>query len=487
MPVCYNLLRRVNLNRPTSHSEDTAIVDRQMHLGEDEEYAVLLEAWQHTLSVISAQVNKASFETWIKPIVPISFDGRVVTLGATTVFARKWIENKHLKAIKSIMDAFTSSDLNIQIVLAQPEEPAILQEKAPTPARSRKKAEDEPISLALNDRYTFESFVVGPSNRLAHASCCAVADAPGKAYNPVFLYGGPGLGKTHLLHAIGQRILQNKPNAHVVYVDGETFTHHYISSLREHKNSEFRRKYRNVDVWLVDDIQFIAGKDRTEEEFFHTYNALYETRKQIVLSSDRPPKDLQLDTRLLSRFECGLVADIAEPDLETRMAILQQKAFDENMTLPDDVVLYIARLIRSNIRALEGALVKLHAYASLMKQPVTSILAQDVLGGYFGESKPYVLDPAAVQEAVCKEFNISPDDLNGSRRTKDLVLARQVAMYLTRELTSASLITIGRAFGGRDHSTVLHACAKVKGLLATDAVLVATLQELSKRLRNGGC
>jgi chromosomal replication initiator protein len=462
-------------------------VDRQMHLGEDEQYAVLLEAWQHTLTAISAQVNKASFETWIKPITPLSFDGQTVTLGATTLFAKKWIDSKHLKTIKSVMDEFMSEDLTVLVVLAESEEPAIMQETVAPPTRARKRIEDEPISLPLNDRYTFESFVVGPCNRLAHASCCAVADSPGKAYNPVFLYGGPGLGKTHLLHAIGQRILHNKPNAHVVYVSGETFTHHYISSLRERKNSEFRRKYRNVDVWLVDDIQFIAGKERTEEEFFHTYNALYETRKQIVLSSDRPPKDLQLDTRLLSRFECGLVADIAEPDLETRMAILQQKALDDNMTLPDDVILYIARLIRSNIRALEGALVKLHAYASLMKTPVTSILAEDVLGKYFGEAKPYVLDPAAVQGAVCKEFSIDPEDLNGSRRTKDLVLARQVAMYLARELTSASLITIGRAFGGRDHSTVLHACAKVKGLLTTDAILAATLQELSTKLRNGGC
>lgn len=457
-----------------------------MYLGEDEQFAVLQELWQHTVSVISEQVNKASFETWIKPITPLSFDGQTVILGSATLFARKWIESKHLSTIKSIMDDFMSMDLNVEIVLGEAGEPPILQEKAPAPEKSRRRPEEEAISMPLNDRYTFDSYVVGPCNRLAHASCCAVADSPGKAYNPVFLYGGPGLGKTHLLHAIGQRIVQNKPNAHVVYVSGETFTHHYISSLRERKNSEFRKKYRNVDVWLVDDIQFIAGKERTEEEFFHTYNALYETRKQIVLSSDRPPKDLQLDNRLLSRFECGLVADIAEPDLETRMAILQQKAMDENMTLPDDVILYIARLIRSNIRALEGALVKLHAYASLMKTPVTSNLAEDVLGGYFGEAKPYVLDPGAVQDAVCKQFSIAPEDLNGNRRTKDLVLARQVAMYLTRELTSASLITIGRTFGGRDHSTVLHACGKVKALLATDAILAATLQQLAAKLQNGG-
>jgi chromosomal replication initiator protein len=461
-------------------------VERQMHLGEDELFAVLQEAWQHTLSTLSAEASKASFETWIKPTVPISFDGKVITLGAPSLFAKRWLETKHLASIKPLLESYVGSEIIINVVLMQSEGQPAVQEIV-EPARTKKKPEEEPISLPLNDRYTFDTFVVGQCNRLAHASCCAVADSPGKAYNPVFLYGGSGLGKTHLLQAIGHRALANKPNSRVVYVSGETFTHHYISSLRERKNSEFRRKYRNVDVWLVDDIQFIAGKERTEEEFFHTYNALYETRKQIVLSSDKPPRDLQLDGRLLSRFECGLVADIAEPDLETRMAILQQKSMDDDMKLPDDVILYIAKLIRSNIRALEGALVKLHAYSSLMKMPVTSTLAADVLGRYFTEAKPHVLDSSAVQEAVCEQFSVSPEDLSGSRRTKDLVLARQVAMYLTRELTSSSLITIGRDFGGRDHSTVMHACAKVKALLTADQTFAARLRELKVRLRNADC
>ncbi|MDO8588333.1 MAG: chromosomal replication initiator protein DnaA [Armatimonadota bacterium] len=455
-----------------------------MRLGENEQFAVLQEAWQLALELLKTQINKASYETWIKPIVPISYDGKMVVLGASSQFAKKWLETKHLKGIKSILESHLETDLVVNVILSESREAPILDDKLP---KSKRKSDEELLSLPLNDRYTFDTFVVGPCNRLAHASCFAVAESPGKSYNPVFLYGGPGLGKTHLLHAIGRKIQQNKPNARVVYVSGETFTHHYITSLRERRNSEFRRKYRNVDVWLVDDIQFIAGKERTEEEFFHTYNALYETRKQIVLSSDRPPKDLQLDERLLSRFECGLVADIAEPDLETRMAILQQKALDENMTLPDDVILYIAKLIRSNIRALEGALVKLHAYASLMKMPVTSDLAADVLGRYFGEPKPYVLDPTAVQDAVCRRFSVSPAELNCARRTKELVLPRQVAMFLARELTSASLIAIGRAFGGRDHSTVLHACSKVRALRKVDAALAATLDELSKKLRNGDC
>jgi len=455
-----------------------------MLLGEDERHAILQQAWAEALEVLSGKVNKASYEAWIKPIKPLSLDDNTVTLGAGSAFAKHWLEGKHIDTIKAILDPFLDADLRILIVLSETEEAPLLKHKMP-PGDGKKKEEDEPFSLPLNDRYTFETFVVGPCNRLAHASCYAVAQSPAKTYNPLFLYGGPGLGKTHLLHAIGQHVRQAKPNARVVYVSGETFTHHYVSALRERRNSEFRRKYRNVDVWLVDDIQFIAGKERTEEEFFHTYNALYETRKQIVLSSDRPPRDLQLDSRLLSRFECGLVADIAPPDLETRMAILQQKACMEEMTLPDDVVLYIAKLIRSNIRALEGALVKLHAYASLMRMPVTSALAADVLGGYFSEPEQRPLDPAAVQEAVCRKFSVAPDELMGPKRTKELVLARQVAMYLARELTSVSLLTIGRAFGGRDHSTVLHACGKVRTMISSDSALAGVVQELTAKLKNG--
>ena len=254
--------------------------------------------------------------------------------------------------------------------------------------------------------------MVGPCNRLAHASCCAVAESPGKTYNPLFIYGGPGLGKTHLLHAIGQKSCERSAKPAVVYVSGETFTHHYIYALESAK-CQFRRKYRNVDVWLVDDIHFIAGKERTEEEFFHTYNALYETASRSCFRATGRRADIQLDGRLLSRFECGLVADIAEPDLETRMAILQQKALTEEMTLPDDVILYIARLIRSNIRALEGALVKLHAYASLMKMPVTSNLAVEVLSGYYGDGEALPPDTAAVQDAVSRKFSISLEELKG--------------------------------------------------------------------------
>ncbi len=261
-------------------------------------------------------------------------------------------------------------------------------EKLPKRPKPSPKADEDPISLPLNNRYNFDNFVVGPTNRLAHACAAAVAQQPGGTYNPLFIYGGAGLGKTHLMHAIGGWVAQNHSGVRVALVSGETFTYHYVTALREHRTAEFRHKYRNVDVWLIDDIEFLAGKEATEQEFFHTYNAIYDMGKQIILTSDRAPKDLELDARLLSRFECGMMADIRPPDLETRMAILQNKADLENITLPNEVILYIARLITSNIRHLEGALIKLHAYASLMRTEVTPTLAEELLGECLRPRRP---------------------------------------------------------------------------------------------------
>ena len=271
----------------------------------------------------------------------------------------------------------------------------------------------------------------------------------------------------------------------MVYVSGETFTYHYITALREHRTAEFRRKYRSVDLWLVDDIHFLVGKERTEEEFFHTYNAIYEMGKQIVLTSDRAPKDLDLDGRLLSRFECGMLADVSPPDLETRMAILQAKAALENMALPNEVILYIARLITSNIRQLEGALIKLHAYASLMRTSVTATLAEEVLGKYYGDGTQRVINVPRIQQEVARRFNIALAELKGNCRERDIVVPRQVAMYLARQMTDSSLPAIGKAFGGKDHSTVLHACKKIEERLARDRAFVALLEEISTKIRNG--
>jgi chromosomal replication initiator protein len=385
---------------------------------------------------------------------------------------------------------------------APPPPPAAAQARVPTAPRKSGESGPSRDAPLLNEHYTFDTFVVGPSNRLAQAGARAVAQAPGRVYNPLFLYGPSGLGKTHLMHAIGNESANNggSPAGRIAYISGESFTSHYITSLREHRADEFRRRWRSVDLWLVDDIQFIAGKEHTKEEFFHTFNALYQTGKQIVISSDRSPRELHaMDERLRSRFESGLIADIAPPDLETRLAILHQKAETEQMRIPDDVLLYMARLVQSNIRTLEGALVKLIAYASVVNSPVTTQLAADILGRYYiaaggagdgghgaGDPSfppPGAVTPEAVQRVVAKKFGLSPDALVGKKRDHNVAQARQLAMHLTRELTEVSLPGIGQFFGGRTHSTVAHACERVRSQLESDDELQALIQDLIAQVR----
>jgi chromosomal replication initiator protein len=458
---------------------------KQLQLGEDDVSLALGRAWDATRDALAERVTKPSFESWIKPIVPLSFEDGVAILGTPSRFAKHWLEGKHLDDIRSLLEDQLGQGVRIVLRHTGDEKPSPLSEPLPPIRQRSEKASEDPISIPLNARYNFESFVVGPSNRLAQATAMAISELPGQTYNPFFLYGMAGLGKTHLMHAIGLAIQQYRPELRVAYVRGETFTYQYVTALREHKISEFRRRYRNVDVWLVDDVQFLVGKERTEEEFFHTYNSLYDGGKQVVLTSDRAPKDLELDTRLLSRFECGMVADIVPPDLETRIAILHEKAARENMRLSDDVAMYVAKIIRHNIRQLEGALIKLHAYSALMKSPITVDLAREVLGSYFIEAdKALPLDPRLVQLAVSRKFRISVDELTGSKRSQDIVRARQVAMYLSRELTSASLPSIGKAFGGKDHTTVLHSVQKVTKLLESDEQLKGIITELSAELKN---
>ncbi|MDV9958632.1 chromosomal replication initiator protein DnaA, partial [Clostridioides difficile] len=314
----------------------------------------------------------------------------------------------------------------------------------------------------LNPKYTFDTFVIGNSNRFAHAACVAVAESPAKAYNPLFLYGGVGLGKTHLMHAIGHHIVSQKKDSKVVYVSSEKFTNELINSIKDDKNEEFRNKYRNVDVLLIDDIQFIAGKERTQEEFFHTFNTLHEANKQIIISSDRPPKDIPtLEDRLRSRFEMGLITDIQAPDFETRIAILRKKAQLERIDVPNEVMSYIAKNIKSNIRELEGALTRVVAYSSLSNRVISFDLATEALKDIITTSKNEEINVLRIKEKVSSVFNLKMEDFNSKKRTRSIAYPRQIAMYLTRELTDLSLPKIGEEFGGRDHTTVIHAHDKV--------------------------
>ncbi len=444
----------------------------------------LQDAWSEALTALKEQASEASFEGWVKSAFPLRMQGSTAVIGANSGFAKHWIEKKHADAIRQLLSQSLGFEIKLKVEIVERKEPLLLDEKLPVKPKPQTNLSDESIFQPLNPKYSFDNFVVGPTNRLAHACAAAVADEPSRTYNPLFLYGGAGLGKTHLMHAVGLNAVQANPDFRVVYVSGEQFTYHYVTSLREHRTAEFRRRYRNVDLWLVDDIQFLTGKERTEEEFFHTFNAIYETGKQIVLTSDRPPRDLELDSRLRSRFECGMLADISPPDLETRMAILQSKARTGCVALSDEVILYIARLITSNIRQLEGALIKLHAYASLMDAEVTPSLAEKVLGEYYTDNAPPVIDVAKIVGEVSDRFGIDPSEIKGKCRGKEIVASRQLAMYLARTLTETSLPAIGKAFGGKDHSTVLHACRKIEERLGRDRVFAAQVEEISRRLQH---
>jgi chromosomal replication initiator protein len=322
---------------------------------------------------------------------------------------------------------------------------------------------DDVVKSILNPKYTFDTFVIGNSNRFAHAAALAVAEAPAQAYNPLFIYGGVGLGKTHLMHAIGHFVLSENSSLKVLYVSSEKFTNELINAIKDDKNEEFRSKYRNIDILLIDDIQFIAGKERTQEEFFHTFNALYEADKQIIISSDKPPKDITtLEERLRSRFEWGLIADMQAPDLETRIAILRKKAQLESLDVPNDVMVFIANKIASNIRELEGALNRVIAFASLTKNEITIDLANEALKDILSAEKTKVINCATIQAVVARYFNVKPEDFKSKKRTRDIAYPRQIAMFLCRELTDMSLPKIGNDFGGRDHTTVIHAYDKIK-------------------------
>lgn len=440
------------------------------------------EIWQNILSIINTKLSKPSFDTWFKATKVVSIDDHSIVISAPTTFAVEWLESRYTKLVATTVYEYLGKQVEVTFVIeesAPPEQPPANKEpQAPVQT-------EESISHMLNPKYTFDTFVIGSGNRFAHAASLAVAEAPARAYNPLFLYGGVGLGKTHLMHAIGHYILEHSPSSKVVYISSEKFTNEFINAIRDNRAENFRNKYRNIDILLIDDIQFIAGKESTQEEFFHTFNALHEERKQIIISSDRPPKEIPtLEERLRSRFEWGLITDIQPPDLETRIAILRKKAKAENLDIPNEAMVYIANQIDTNIRELEGALIRVVAYSSLINQDITTHLAAEALKDIIPSSRPKMITIQDIQQKVGEYFNLKMEDFKARKRTKAIAFPRQIAMYLSRELTDFSLPKIGEAFGGRDHTTVIHAHEKISKQIKNDQELNKVINNITEKIKN---
>lgn len=414
------------------------------------------EFLEKTKELLKGEVTKISYETWIKDLELQSMENNTIVLIAHTQFQKDSIMSRYYDLFKNTFKYLTNKEWEITVVLNEDGEGGEQSSSAQPEHYTQN------LNSNLNPKYTFESFVVGNNNRFAHAAALAVAEAPATSYNPLFLYGGVGLGKTHLMHAIANEILVHNKNTSILYVTSEKFTNQLINAIKDNKNEQFRNKYRNIDVLLIDDIQFIAGKERIQEEFFHTFNALHESGKQIVISSDRPPKDINfLEDRLKSRFEWGLIADISNPDYETRLAILRKKAQLDNIIIDDDILSNIATKIDSNIRELEGTLNKLIAKASLINSPITMEMAEKAINDVVTQQEK-ILSIELIQETISKYFNISVNDLKGIKRSVDVTFPRQIAMYLCRNVAGQPLTVIGAKFGKRDHTTVLHACNKIE-------------------------
>ncbi|MFC0617311.1 chromosomal replication initiator protein DnaA [Deinococcus budaensis] len=450
------------------------------------------EIWADVLGYVRKNISEVEYHTWFAPVKNLGVQEGSLVLGVRNSFAQEWFRKHYLELLEDALRSLGAQNPQVSFqVLPAVQEAMILPQDpppAPPPARSGPGPRQAPAAFpaenrkSLNPKYTFENFVVGPNNNLAHAAALAVAESPGKAYNPLFIYGDVGLGKTHLMHAVGHYITERFPEKRIEYVSTESFTNDLINAIRDDKMTQFRNRYRSVDLLLVDDIQFLAGKERTQEEFFHTFNALYENHKQIILSSDRPPKDIQtLEGRLRSRFEWGLITDIQSPEYETRVAILKMNAEHNRIDIPQEVLELIARQVTSNIRELEGALMRVVAFSSLNSVPFSRAVAAKALSNVFApqEIKVEMMD---VLRATAAHFNMPPDVVRGSGRVREVVVPRQVAMYLIRELTSHSLPEIGQFFG-RDHSTVMHAVSKVTEQLGRDAELTASVDALRRQMQ----
>jgi chromosomal replication initiator protein len=432
--------------------------------------------WSEVSGRLRGALNETTYRTWFDRVQGLELSDDEFVLAVPNDFTRDWIEGHFIGLISAAVGDATGHERSIQLAVAE-----IGSEQAEAPEAHRR----ETIGIGLNPKYTFDSFVIGSSNRFAHAAALAVAEAPAQAYNPLFIYGGTGLGKTHLLQAIAQYVSEHQSELSVRYVTSETFMNDFINALRDKRIEGFKQRYRTYDLLLIDDIQFFEHKERIQEEFFHTFNSIYEAGGQIVISSDRPPREIStLEERLRSRFEWGLITDIQPPDLETRIAILRKKVMADRIHIPDPKVLeFIAGRISSNIRELEGALTRVVAFSSLTGRPMTEDLAQDVLKDVFPQGEVQQVSIERIQELVSERFSLSLAELCGDKRSQNIVYPRQVAMYLSRELTDSSLPKIGKQFGGRDHTTVIHATSKIARMIREDRDVYNLVQELTARIK----
>jgi len=434
------------------------------------------QLWLSALEALERKFSKPIFEMWVKPIHLVSLAGNELVLSVQSNFARDWVEHRLKAQIAEVLSDVFGATVDLQFTVAEPDGGS---PGSASGAQTAIRSPEDLRSSNLNARYTFEEFVIGNSNRFAHAAAQAVACAPARAYNPLFLYGGVGLGKTHLMHAIGHRVLLDNPSANVVYVTCEKFTNEFIIALQNNRTPEFRNRYRQVDVLLIDDIQFLAGKETTQEEFFHTFNALHESGRQLIISSDRPPKEIQtLESRLRSRFEWGLLTDIQAPDIETREAILRKKAQSEKIPVPDEVTSFIAKVIPSNIRELEGALIRVVAYASLTKSPITLDLAAEVLKSAVAQAPLQRITIGKIKETVASAHGLTVKEMDNGRRDQRLAGPRQIAMFIATELTNYSLPQIARDFGKKDHTTVMYARDKIKDQMQRDEAYRNKIRQL---------
>lgn len=445
--------------------------------------------WDHVLEVLQTRVHQSSFDMWLKETEAVQQSDHVFQVIAPSRFTQEWIENRFYHLITDTLSACIGAPAEVQVVNRE----EYLSPPTPTvsaPLRTHNPPIREIVTPSrtspamLNTKYTFDKFVIGSNNRFAHAASLAVSETPAQAYNPLFIYGGVGLGKTHLMHAIGHHISQHHNNMRILYISSEKFTNEFINAIRDNRGESFRNKYRNIDILLIDDIQFLAKKEQTQEEFFHTFNTLHEQRKQIVISSDRPPKEIPtLEDRLRSRFEWGLITDIQPPDLETRIAILRKKAKSEQLTIPNEAMMYMASQIDTNIRELEGALIRVVAYSSLVNQDIDVPLVAEALKDIVSQARSRTVSIRDIQQCVASYYNIESEDFKARKRTRSISFPRQIAMFLSRELTDCSLPKIGEAFGGRDHTTVLHACEKITEMVGRDRDLHHALQTLRDQIK----